>query len=63
VPLRIALRTAVAIFCLYLLRTKVRDTCNRLSFVPPDVLIIDSAQGGKAYTPAEFATFYKDARK
>jgi hypothetical protein len=27
-----------------------------------DVLIIDQTQGGKAYTPPEFATFYKDAK-
>jgi hypothetical protein len=28
-----------------------------------DVVIVDLDQSGKAYTPAEFATFYKDAKE
>jgi hypothetical protein len=28
-----------------------------------DVLIVDLNQGGKAYPPAEFATFYKDVKE
>jgi hypothetical protein len=28
-----------------------------------DVLIVDPDQGGKAYTPGEFAIIYKDAKK
>jgi hypothetical protein len=28
-----------------------------------DVVILDLAQGGKAYAPAEFTRFYKDTKK
>jgi len=28
-----------------------------------DVVIVDLAEGGKTYTPAEFARLYKDAKR
>jgi hypothetical protein len=40
----------------------IRFAVDLLGKAYSDVVIVDSNQNGKTYTPAEFAMFYKDAR-